>query len=138
MGMKYICECCQSVFDEEELELKMEQETGWKYVECPVCGEDNTMVEAVRCSKCGDWINKDEAVDSLCEDCARELVSSADEEYLRDYIAERCFDDFVDMLISRFTESTIIKALMSNFEDEARDFIEDELEDFVKWYNKNV
>lgn len=134
--MKYICECCQNVFDEDELKIQMDKDTGYRYVECPACGEENTMVEAIQCKECEEWINKDEAIEGMCEDCARELLS--DTENIRNYIAEECFDSFIDMLTDCFTKETIMSALMSSFAEEAKDYVEGELDYFVKWYNKNV
>lgn len=134
--MKYICECCNEVFDEEELKCKMEEETGYRYTECPCCGEENTMVEAVQCRECGTWMNKEDAIEDLCEDCAKELLY--DDELIKRYIEEACADDFIYYIDSNFTDSTIARALADIFTEELIEFIETDLEQFVEWYNKNV
>lgn len=131
--MDMMCGRCGTIFSDEG-NTRYESSTGFHWIECPNCTEDSDIEEAVQCSSCGKWIRKDDALDGMCKDCAEEWLE--DTEAVRDYIAEECFDDFMDMLEHCFTKEWIVKILMSYLESEAQDFVADDLEDFVEWCNQ--
>ena len=129
MGMKYICEDCGCILDEEWVVFQEDRDTGYKWIECPHCKSDD-LSEAHECRECGKVVRDEDLCEGVCEDCFEEAVE--DEEYAVDYIASN-LDDFWELMKSNYTEHVLAKMFYAEFKEDVEDFIKEEPDDFV-WH----
>lgn len=129
MGVKYMCECCGAVFEPEEAGY-YDEETGFHGIKCPACDSLDYWSEAEECRECGEMVHVDELHNGYCEDCVNNMLN--DDEYVREYIVHSGIDDFWEILKSNYSEDYLVRVLMAEFGDEARDYCSDDLDSFAE------
>ena len=79
----YRCETCGAEF-EEPIQDKQAHPYGMGYAyehfnACPRC-KDSNMIELHQCEECGDWFEKSELEDGICDECWAEKYGDEDEQ----------------------------------------------------------
>lgn len=72
-----LCERCNNLFDETELEKNFDRDFGW-VDECPYCHSAEDYIAVDRCDQCGEWTDKEELFDNegICPDCASKTLKA--------------------------------------------------------------
>lgn len=99
--MKYYCNYCDAILDEEDLHHRFAEEEdcvprGTKVATCPYCNEADGLEEADECEICGEAIKPD---DHLCNECKHTLHDDVENLVLRfrgDYFEAK--DKFLDYI----------------------------------------
>lgn len=84
--MKYFCDDCKEVFDEEDIELYRAWGTDslgdyqeWDEERCPHCGSRDIYEDAVQCECCDDYFHPDDVECGICKNCINSVRDDIDE-----------------------------------------------------------
>lgn len=84
--MKYFCDDCKEVFDEEDIRLRRAWGTDslgdyeeWDEERCPHCGSREIYEDAVKCECCDDYFHPDDVECGICKNCINSVRDDIDE-----------------------------------------------------------
>jgi hypothetical protein len=136
--MKYICENCGEVFDEDDL-VTISEHT--EHFGCPCCYEETDMsccycggnlVEATKCPVCDEYMSDDK---QICDDCYNSVLADEDKaiETARYVNQEKETVEINSFLWYHFSKDEIEEILWNSFLEE-----QNKLKSIQQYYDDNI